>query len=86
MPRNINTSHYEGPNRRRNVIDRRQNKWFGWYINWLFAKPKRFAFLFILSLIAIIWASFIFLSGFLDMCDCDGDQNFFEHRIEIRSE
>jgi hypothetical protein len=77
---------YTGPNRRRNVIDRRQNKWFGWYINWLFAKPFRFLILFSLSTIAIIWAAFLFLSDFKDMCDCDGDGIYFEHRIDTRSD
>ena len=82
---------YSGPNRRRNLIDRRrtiydrrQNKWFGWYINWLFAKPLRFVALMTIAFVAIVWTIFLVLSDHLDMCDCDGDGIYFERRVEIR--
>lgn len=82
---------YKGPERRNNLIDRRravfdrrENKWIGWYINWLFAKPLRFVFLMGMSFVSIVWTIFLILSSHLDMCDCDGDGQYFERRVEIR--
>ena len=77
---------YKGPNRRKNIIDRRQNKWFGWYINWLFAKPLRLVLIVGLSLFAIVASIFLFLSDFKDMCDCDNDEIYFEERVKVRSQ
>jgi hypothetical protein len=81
---------YKGPNRRENLIDRRRNiydrrtnKWFGWYVNWLFNRPFRLILLVIASTLAILFSFTLFANSYLDLCDCDGDKAIFERKIEI---